>query len=125
MNGCRVPVNGRYAWLVSHFSRALRATVHRAPHALRLLRAWLQVVHATDQASGNDTTLVLLLSGPVYNATAGTLAFNVTPAGAGSAPKLSGGAAASALANAQAVSLRRPAAGLQLSVRPCLASRKP
>ena len=78
----------------------------------------MQVVHATDQASGNETTLVLVLSGPAYNATAGTLAFTVAPAAAGSYPKLSGGAAESALANGQAVSLRQPAAGLRLSVRP-------
>ena len=74
------------------------------------------MVHATDKASGNDTTLVLVLSGPVYNKTAGTLAFNVTPAAAGSKPKLAGGAAESALASAQAVNLRQPAAGLQVTV---------
>lgn len=76
-----------------------------------------------DQASGNETTLVLVLSGPVYNATAGTLAFSVAPAAAGSKPKLSGGSAESALANGQAVSLLQPAAGLRLSVRPHEAAR--
>ncbi|KAK9839198.1 hypothetical protein WJX81_000745 [Elliptochloris bilobata] len=74
------------------------------------------VVHATDKASGNDTTLVLVLSGPVYNASAGTLAFNVTPAAAGSKKaKLAGGAAESALKNPQAVGLQQPSAGMQLS----------
>lgn len=77
-----------------------------------------QAVHATNKTSGNDTTLVLMLSGPVYDKTAGTLAFNVTPAAAGSKLKLAGGAADSALANARAVNLRQPAAGLQLTVRP-------
>lgn len=74
------------------------------------------MVHATNKSSGNDTTLVLVLSGPVYNKTAGTLAFNVTPVAAGFKLKLAGGAADSALANAQAVNLRQPAAGLQLTV---------
>ena len=73
-------------------------------------------MHATNKTSGNDTTLVLLLSGPVYDKAAGTLAFNVTPAAAGSKLKLAGGAADSALANARAVNLRQPAAGLQLTV---------
>ncbi|KAK9839294.1 hypothetical protein WJX81_005986 [Elliptochloris bilobata] len=74
------------------------------------------VVHATDKASGNDTTLVLVLSGPVYNTSAGTLAFSVAPAAAGSKKaKLAGGAAESAIAHSQAVGLQQPAAGLQLT----------
>ncbi|KAK9821319.1 hypothetical protein WJX81_001443 [Elliptochloris bilobata] len=73
------------------------------------------VVHATDKATGNDTTLVLTLSGPVYNVSAGTLAFNVTPAAAGAKPKLSGGVSESALANGRAVNLVVPAEGLLLT----------
>lgn len=76
------------------------------------------MVHATNKSTGNDTTLVFLLSGPVYNKSASTLAFNVTPAAAGSKLKLAGGAADSALDNARAVNLQLPAAGLQLTVGP-------
>ena len=77
----------------------------------------LQVVHARDRATGNRTTLVLTLSGPVYNASAGTLAFNVTPAAAGAKPKLQDGVAEKALGDARTVNLQAPAQGLLLTVR--------
>ena len=81
------------------------------------------MVHAKDRASGNRTTLVLTLSDPVYNASAGTLAFNVTPAAAGSKPKLQDGAAAKALSDARGVNLQAPVEGLLLTVRaPCILS---
>ena len=77
----------------------------------------LQVVHAKDRASGNRTTLVLTLRDPVYNSSAGTLAFNVTPAAAGSRAKLQDGAAEKALGGARAVNLQAPAEGMLLTVR--------
>lgn len=83
--------------------------------------AWLQVVHAKDRASGNRTTLVLTLRDPVYNASASTLAFNVTSAAAGSKPKLQDGAAEKALGDARAGNLQAPAEGMLLTVRaPCM-----
>ena len=74
-----------------------------------------QVVHATNHSSGNDTTLVLGLSEPVYNASAKTLTFTVAPKAADARPKLTGGAAEGALATPGSVQM--PAAGLVLTVR--------
>ena len=108
--------HGLYGFL-STAKHPLLTLGNQAPRALCDCMHGMQVVHATDQVSGNETTLVLVLSGPVYNASAGTLAFSVAPAAAESKPKLFGGAADSALANGQAVSLRQPAAGLRLLVR--------
>jgi hypothetical protein len=79
--------------------------------------ACAQVVKGMDKATGNETSLVVILNDPVYNATAETLTFNITGEVAGSKPKVAGGAAAGALAGAGTPGLRAPSTGLLLTVR--------
>jgi hypothetical protein len=79
--------------------------------------ACAQVVKGVDKATGNETTLVVILDAPVNNATAETLMFNITAEVAGSKPKVASGAAAGALAGAGTPGLRAPSTGLLLTVR--------
>ncbi len=77
-----------------------------------------QVVKGNEKATGNETTLVVILDAPVYNRTMETVVFNIITAEfAGSKPKVAGGAAADALAGAGTPGLQAPSTGLLLTVR--------